>query len=150
MGIVVLKLRQGNSYPYYKLWVIHFSLYYLPTGGGLHWRRYGHTSYTFIPPPGGELLCYICVCAWRVGVWVSTCERLPSPPRCISTHTQLELCCQWQEKLNKYCRLVHFYFHWWNEWRKLKKLITLHIVHIHITTNPFYSLLIFVSFLLHF
>ena len=62
-------------------------LYYLPTGGDLHWRRYWHTSYTFIPPPGEELLCSICLCAWGVGVWVSKFECLPSPPRCVSTHT---------------------------------------------------------------
>ena len=67
------------------------------TGGYSLWLS--NTSHTSLPPPGGELLCSICVCAWRVGVWVSKFECLPSPPRCLSTHTQLVLCRQWQNKL---------------------------------------------------
>ena len=122
--------------------------YYLLTVCDLHWWRYWHTSPTFIPPPGGELLCFICVCTWKVGVWVSKFECLPSPPRCVSTHTQLVQCRQWQAKLNKYCRLVNFScFHWCNRWQKLNILIT--HVHIHIfTTNCLTVLLL--RFLLNF
>ena len=71
-----------------------------PTATNLHWRRYPvwlpNTSPTTIPPTGEKLLHPICICAWRVGVWVSKFECLSSPPRCVSTHTQLALCCQWQ------------------------------------------------------
>ena len=64
-----------------------------------HW--WGHWSWfpdTFISPNCGELLCPIHICTWRVGVRVSTCERLSSPPRCISTYTHLTLCCQWSNE----------------------------------------------------
>ena len=81
---------------------VHGDLFlFATTGWDHHWRRSWHwfsnTSYTFISPTGEELLCFICVCAWAVGVRVSTRECLPSPSRCVSTHTWLALCCQWQD-----------------------------------------------------
>ena len=104
--LCMLQVMQQACWHCISAAIMHSSSYYLLAVCDLHWWRYWHTSHT--SPNCGELLCTICVCTWRVGVWVSTFECLPSPPRCDSTHTQLALCRQWQAKLNKYCRLVNF------------------------------------------
>ena len=65
------------------------------------------SSATDIPSPGGELLCTICVCTWKVGVWVSKFVCLPSPPRCVSTHTQLVLTTP-----SSYCKLARKHVKW--------------------------------------
>ena len=78
------------------------------------WRHWSWFPDTSIPPTGGELLCPICISVWRVGVWVSTFECLPSPPRCVSTHTQLALVHNNKEMMMHLHITTSFVWHWFS------------------------------------